>query len=143
MKSLDSARLQQWYVDTLQADTTLISLLPRGAQDVKELHYQGTDIKYPGVRVNVEEYTLAVEAACPHYSVRVQIVIFSENNSSLQVQNILHAATNALLDKTFDLVSMQGLPIVPSDFVPKMPVGANKENLWAARAYVTQYVIQK
>jgi hypothetical protein len=79
--------VKQAIISRLRSSLLVTALLSSGASEIRELEWQGTDFKYPNVRVRVDEFRLMGDSNCA-YSVAATIYAFAENASSLIADKI-------------------------------------------------------
>jgi hypothetical protein len=81
--------VQAAIVSWLQADANVIGSLPEAAVGVKEAQYQGSDYKYPAVRVRVVRQTPdPTKEQCDHARFIGSIRCYAEGPSSLPADRL-------------------------------------------------------
>ena len=90
--------IQADLITQLKSITTVTSILPEGANGIKELQWQGDTFQYPGVRLDIEDagYEFDEQEMCHLYFVEFSVYVFSEERSSKQCSQIKGLLENHL-----------------------------------------------
>lgn len=109
---IDNEAIQRTVVSRLKNNVGLTALLlPAGADEVREAQWQGRDFAFPNVRVEIGPQTPTIgPAPCDWSEVTFTVYCHSEQDSSLQCEQVASAVKDALDKKHFtgqDLISGQ------------------------------------
>lgn len=86
-------------IDILQAQTTVTSLLPSGATEIRESQWQGRDFTYPNIRLRMIR-NAAVDQ-CNLVEITISWEVFSEQASSSEANKICGKIRHVLHGKCF------------------------------------------
>ena len=119
---LRNDQIQAALIAKLKANTTIVAELASSA-DIKEDQYQGTEFNYPGVRVQLNSNeSLTQDANCPHTRIGLSLLIFTEDDSSLEadriagiIHNELHAQQYTINGIAISLHTTNLIPEIRSD----------------------------
>ena len=119
---LRNDQIQAALIAKLKANTTIVAELASSA-DIKEDQYQGTEFNYPGVRVQLNSNeSLTQDANCPHTRIGLSLLIFTEDDSSLEadriagiIHNELHAQQYTINGIAISLHTTNLIPAIRSD----------------------------
>lgn len=105
---IDNEAIQAALVARLKANTALTTLLAAGAAEIRESQWQGRDFTYPCVRVEIGPQTPIIgPAPCVWSRVDLSVYSFSEQDSSLQAEQIASAIKNSLDRKHFSAIGFR------------------------------------
>ena len=119
---LRNDQIQAALIAKLKANTTIVAELASSA-DIKEDQYQGTEFNYPGVRVQLNSNEpLTQDANCQHTRIGLSLLIFTEDDSSLEadriagiIHNELHAQQYTINGIAISLHTTNLIPAIRSD----------------------------
>lgn len=88
--------IQSDLITKLKSITSVIAII--GANEVKELQWQGDTFTYPNIRLDIEsnDYEFDEQERCGLYAVEFSIFIFSQERSSKQCSVIKGLLENSL-----------------------------------------------
>jgi len=115
---LRNDQIQAALIAKLKANTTIVAELASSA-DIKEDQYQGTEFNYPGVRVQLNSNeSLTQDANCPHTRIGLSLLIFTEDDSSLEADRIAGIIHNELHAQQFTIngiaISLHTTNLIPA-----------------------------
>ena len=93
--------IQEAIVSYTKTLTDVTSLLADGADEVREDTWQGTEFKYPHVRVNLID-NVPLDATCNLCRVAVSFMVFAESPSSKQSDTIAGVLHKTLHERSFN-----------------------------------------
>ena len=119
---LRNDQIQAALIAKLKANTTIVAELASSA-DIKEDQYQGTEFNYPGVRVQLNSNEpLTQDANCPHTRIGLSVLVFTEDDNSLEadriagiIHNELHAQQYTINGIAISLHTTNLIPAIRSD----------------------------
>ncbi|MBU2051385.1 MAG: hypothetical protein KKH61_20750, partial [Gammaproteobacteria bacterium] len=86
--------------------------------EMREHQWQGTDFTYPNIRIRMISITpISSNIECSHTKFSVSFMVFSENASSLEANQIAGIINNELHNKQFTSNSI-AFALVTSNLVP-------------------------
>jgi len=91
---LSIAEVKEGLVSYLKSKTAITDRLTDGAEEIREVQWQGSDFTYPNVRVRVRELT--PHADCGLGTIACHIYVFSEDASSKEADEISGIIANEL-----------------------------------------------
>jgi hypothetical protein len=107
--------VQMVLTSILKTNPTVIGLLPEGASGIKEYQWQGTNFKYPAIRVQLHpQKPYPEETNCEKYLQPWSYLILSEQKSSKEASAIMGAVLQAVYKHNY-VVSGVALPFVHLD----------------------------
>lgn len=114
-----------------QSTTSITSLLPDGANGIKQLNYKGTDFSLPCIRLAIESQTdvFGTEANCPS-QVDFSFYVFSEKASSKEADQIAGAVVAAFRGLSFQRDTVKFVKI---RILENVPAVAEDERTWRAQ----------
>jgi hypothetical protein len=85
-------------ITKLKSIISVTTILPEGANGIKELQWQGDTFQYPAVRLDLEDcgYEFDEQEQCGLYFAEFSVYVFSEERSSKQCSTIKGLLENAL-----------------------------------------------
>lgn len=124
--------LQTALIAKLQADVTLITILPEGVESIREMEWRGTDFEYPCVRVS---RVIAIPAGRCLWSVNWTVAAYSKRDSSISAQNIQGLIVAALDGRQLNtpLLSTTSIRVQAAQAVSPTP----GEDLWTGQTIFT------
>jgi len=135
--------LQKAIIAKLKADGTLTAWLGArsSADEIREESWQGTEHKYPCVRVDMGQQEPDGTGNCrpTHSIVNFSVDVFSDEASSQECDQLLYFAFMALSDKK---LSGDGFAVDRTNLVAATPSMRISERLWRATARFTMNVRQ-
>ena len=119
---LRNDQIQAAIIAKLKANNTIVALLDSSAE-IKEDQYQGTEYNYPAVRVQLNSNEpLTQDENCPHTRIGVTLLVFTEDDNSLEadriagiIHNELHAQQYTINAIAMSLHTTNLLPAIRSD----------------------------
>ncbi len=96
---INNNEIQKQAIARLKADASLLSLLTHGTDEIREDQWQGTTWVYPCIRVQLG--TQIPVAGCSQSAIPITILCYSEDASSIEVNELAWAAHLAVGDKSF------------------------------------------
>jgi hypothetical protein len=98
---LRNDQIQAAIIAKLKANTTIVAELASSAE-IKEDQYQGTEFSYPGVRVQLNSNEpLTQDANCHHTRIGLSILVFTEDDNTLEADRIAGIIHNELHAQQF------------------------------------------
>ena len=115
---LRNDQIQAAIISKLKGNTTIVAELASSAE-IKEDQYQGTEFSYPGVRVQLtSNEPLTQDANCPHTRIGLSLLVFTEDDSSLEADRIAGIIHNELHSTQFTIngiaISLHTTNLVPA-----------------------------
>jgi len=96
---LSIAEVKEGLISYLKSKTSITDRLTDGANEIREVQWQGSDFTYPNVRVRVRELTPFAD--CGLGTIACHIYVFSEDASSKEADEISGIIANELHEKHF------------------------------------------
>ena len=115
---LRNDQIQAAIIAKLKGNATIVAELASNAE-IKEDQYQGTEFAYPGVRVQLtSNEPLTQDANCPHTRIGLSILVFTEDDSSLNSDRIAGIIHNQLHSQQYTIngiaISLHTTNLVPA-----------------------------
>jgi hypothetical protein len=119
---LRNDQIQAAIIAKLKGNATIVALLA-SSDEIKEDQYQSTEFNYPGVRVQLTgNEPLTQDANCSHTRVGLNILVFTEDDNSLEadriagiIHNELHAYQYTINGIAISLHTTNLVPAIRSD----------------------------
>lgn len=119
---LSNNTIQAAIIAKLKGNATIVAELASNAE-IKEDQYQGTEFVYPAVRVQLtSNEPLTQDANCHHTRIGLSILVFAEDDSSLNsdriagiIHNELHAQQYTINAIAISLHTTNLVPAIRSD----------------------------
>jgi hypothetical protein len=113
---LRNDQIQAALVAYLKGKTDITDLT--GVDEIREDQWQGTNFSYPNVRVRMISNRPVGGKDCPLQTITVSFMVFSEDASSLEAEQIAGIINNTLNDITFIsngiMVSLRTSNLIPA-----------------------------
>jgi hypothetical protein len=135
---ISNAQIQAAWVSRLKSNTAITALVP--AVEVREDNYKGTDFNYPMIRVKLGNLTpTALNNNCQIFKSEVSILVFTEQKSSKQADDIAGVIAEQFWGKPFTQGGVRFAGVTLDELVPAM-VPERDENSWLAEVHFTATV---
>ena len=115
---LRNDEIQAAIIAKLKSNTTIVALLA-SSSEIKEDQYQGDTFNYPGVRVQLNSNEPIIpNSDCPHTRIGLSILVFTEDDNTLEADRIAGIIHNELHSKQFVIngiaISLHTTNLVPA-----------------------------
>lgn len=125
---ISNANIQAGWIAKLKANTAVTALVSQA--EIREDNYKGTDFVYPNIRVKLGNLTPKVPAPnCQIFGSEVSILVFTEQKSSKQSDDVAGAIASEFWGKAFTIGGVRFANITLVALVPAM-VPERDENSW-------------
>jgi len=132
---LSIAEVKESIIAYLKANVTITSKLTDGADEIRELQWQGTRFTYPNVRVRVRELQPFQE--CGYSLMAGSIYVFSEDASSKEADEIAGIIANVLHATYFSSAGVANSLWI-TELVPSV---RQDERTWRAEVMIAGRVV--
>ena len=127
---INNALIQQAWITKLSSNTNITARIP--AVEIREDSWKGTDFTYPNIRVQLGDLVPQVPSPnCTVFQSHVSILIFSEQKSSKQADEIAGIVAQEMWGKSFTLNGVKFSGIMLKSVSPAV-VPESDENTWVS-----------
>ncbi len=135
---ISNSQIQAAWIAKLKANTAINALVP--AAEIREDLWKGTQFTYPNVRVKLGNLTPTVpNNNCQVFKSEVSILVFTEQKSSKQADDIVGVIAEQFWGKPFTLSGVRFAGVTLDALIPAM-VPERDENSWLAEVHFTATV---
>jgi len=134
---ISNSTIQAAWIAKLKANTAVTALVP--AVEIREELWKGTTFTYPNIRVKLGNLTPTVQNNCQLFKSEVSFLVFGEQKSSKQVDDIAGVIADQFWGKQFTQGGVRFSGIVLDALVPAM-VPEIDTNSWMAEVRFTTTV---
>ena len=135
---ISNSTIQAAWIAKLKANTSITALVP--AVEIREELWKGTAFTYPNIRVKLGNLTPTVpNNNCQVFKSEVSILVFTEQKSSKQADDIAGVIAEQFWGKPFTQGGVRFAGVTLDELVPAM-VPERDENSWLAEVHFTATV---
>lgn len=134
---ISNSTIQAAWIARLKANATVTALVP--ATEIREDLWKGTTFTYPNIRVKLGKLTPTAKNICQVFSSEVSILVFTEQKSSKQTDEVAGVIAQEFWGKSFTLNGVRFGGVTLDALVPAM-VPERDENSWLAEVHFTAMV---
>jgi hypothetical protein len=134
---ISNSTIQGAWIAKLKANTAVTALVP--AVEIREDLWKGTAFTYPNIRVKLGNLTPTAKNVCQIFSSEVSILVFTEQKSSKQADDIAGVIAEQFWGHPFTLNGVRFTGVTLDALVPAM-VPERDENSWLAEVNFTATV---
>jgi hypothetical protein len=135
---ISNSQIQAAWISKLKANTNITALV--SATEIREDLWKGTDFSYPNIRVKLGNLTPQNPSAnCQIFKSEVSILVFTEQKSSKQADDIAGVVATEFWGKSFTINGVRFSGIVLDALVPAI-VPERDVNSWMSSVDFTALV---
>lgn len=137
---IDTAKYQEAVIDYLKSDARLNVFANR--EEIREEAWAGKNFTYPLLRVAMGEVVPVGTNDCSHYFINFRTIVYSEKDSSKELQVDTSIVNKVLIDYRLSLANyFLGLPIKLLSSRARIPFDNEGKRSWGSETLWRQYVI--